>query len=175
MRYAISLLGLLSSGLLLGACSERVMDVAAPSSTSAPRAITPPVSPSAPAPTPSLRLQSTAEPTLSVYRAAADCETFEVERVAVPEATLEHAVGAAIAQFQTADFPLAGYRVQAQPERQSVTIELRLPPDAPRTFDSLSLCEQFALFGGLRQTIIHFAPDQIQTVEFKVQDRAIGG
>ncbi|MGB0562861.1 MAG: hypothetical protein ACPGVO_13810 [Spirulinaceae cyanobacterium] len=172
MRYPISpvsLLGLLGVGLL-GACSTIASDAAPPTTAIAPNSLAQPVAAVSESPA-----QSPTQPTVQVYRAAADCETFAVETVAVPEATLEQAVGAAIAQFQTADFPIAGYRVQTQPEQKTATIELRLAPDAPRRFDSLSLCEQFALFGSLRQTATQFAPEEIQTVEFAMPEGAIGG
>ncbi|NEO88224.1 MAG: hypothetical protein F6J87_28795 [Spirulina sp. SIO3F2] len=162
---------ILMIGLLLGGCSTSIQTSLETNSGLDPSTLTKPqaIAPAAP--------QSTTSPTptVRVYRAAPDCNQLVAESVAVPEATLEQAVGAAIAQFETTDFPLAGYRVQRNPKAQAVTIDLRLPPSSPRPLTALSQCEQFALFAGLRQTVMQFEPGQVQTVEFQIQGEAIGG
>ncbi|TAF49563.1 MAG: sporulation/spore germination protein, partial [Oscillatoriales cyanobacterium] len=45
-------------------------------------------------------------------------------------------------------------------------IDLRRDPNAARPWIGLSTCEQFALFGGLRETIMNAPDGNIDRVEF---------
>lgn len=170
MPYSRLTLGLLGSiavslGGCVGATQASLPQAIAPTTASI-QALAAPV-----VPAPSPIIPST--PTVKVYRANGDCATLAAELVSVPEETLVQAVGAAIDQFATADFPIAGYRVNHNRETQTVTVDLRLPPDAPRPFASLSPCEQFALFGSIRQTVTEFEPESVQGVNFTTQGQYI--
>lgn len=167
MQYSRLTLGLLGSvavslGGCMGSTQASLTQAIAPTSV--------PIQALA-APTPSPIVAAT--PTVKVYRANGDCATLAAELVSVPEETLVHAVGAAIDHFSTADFPITGYRVNHNRETQTVTVDLRLPPDAPRPFASLSPCEQFALFGSIRQTVTQFEPEAVQGVDFTTQGQSI--
>jgi hypothetical protein len=78
--------------------------------------------------------------------------------------TLEAVVGNVLTHANTADFPLAGYRVSV--DKEVATIDLRLPPNARRTFRSLSSCEQLSLFGSLEKTLLNNPSLKIQAVRF---------
>lgn len=68
---------------------------------------------------------------------------------------------------QTLDgFALSGYRVQRSPGDPTVTIDLRLDPDSPRQWVSLSSCEHMILLGSLRKTLLDNPELGIDTVRF---------
>ncbi len=105
--------------------------------------------------------------TVQIFRADRTCETLIPEAIAAPdnpEKAIEVAVGRAIEQSLGTDFPIAGYRVSRT--QGIATIDLRLPPNAQRTFISLSQCEKFALFGSLRETLTSNPSWQIEDVRF---------
>jgi hypothetical protein len=78
--------------------------------------------------------------------------------------TLEAVVGNVLTHSNTTDFPLAGYRVAL--DKGVATIDLRLPPNARRTFKSLSSCEQLSVFGSLEKTLMNNPSLKIQSVRF---------
>jgi hypothetical protein len=93
------------------------------------------------------------------------CEMLVPEAVAVPqEKSLDSAIARVIAKAESGDFDLAGYR--ASVENGVATLDLRLSPDSPRLFVSLSMCEQFALFGSLRKTLTENPQWNIRDVRF---------
>ena len=106
--------------------------------------------------------------TVQIFRPDPTCETLIAEAIAVPaEAALDTAVQRTLAQGLGPDFPLAGYRIHQ--EQAVASVELRLPPEAKRTFQSLSPCEQFTLFGSLRATLTENDAWQIDDVRFTQQ------
>jgi len=118
------------------------------------------------------QVNSSNQVTLQVFRADRTCEGFTAESVAVPASdALNAAVGRAIANSLGADFPLAGYRVSRS--QGTATVELRLPPNAERGFTSLSPCEQFALFGSLRETLTKNPSLQVNQVRFTQQGQEL--
>ena len=64
------------------------------------------------------------------------------------------------------EFRLAGYRVQRDDSTRTVNVDLRIAPDAPRRWASLSTCEQFSLLGSLRNTLLQNPELDIAGVEF---------
>jgi len=86
--------------------------------------------------------------TLNIYRTDSQCETL------IP----------VVAQVSSGDLDLAGYRVNLN--NGIATIDLRLSPDSQRQFVSLSICEQLALFGGIRKTLVENPRLNIQDVRF---------
>lgn len=104
---------------------------------------------------------------ITVYTVDNRCETLLPQTVMVPkDSVLEGAVAAAIAAQSNSDFAIAGYRVSTSQSGQKVTVDFRLAPDSPRSFPSLSSCEQFALFGGIRETLLAQEGQSIKSVEF---------
>ncbi|MBC6475073.1 MAG: hypothetical protein GDA48_21570 [Hormoscilla sp. GM102CHS1] len=105
--------------------------------------------------------------TVTIYKADSQCETLIAEKVVLPQhRLLVRVVGKAIEQATSANFDIAGYRVNLDRQRQFATVDLRLNPNTGRQFVSLSFCEQFALFGSLRQTLTDNPNWQIEEVRF---------
>jgi hypothetical protein len=110
---------------------------------------------------------------VTIYQADDRCETLIPKSVTVPpQRSVEAAVGKVIAQRDTADFSLAGYRVSINQNRVA-TIDLRLAPSSKRQLVSLSSCEQFALFGSLRKTLTANQTWNIKDVRFTQQGEDI--
>lgn len=100
-----------------------------------------------------------------VYQADSQCEALVPQQMAVPQAEpMEAAVGRVLEQNATADFSVAGYRVDVA--NGVATVDLRLSPDSRRQFESLSSCERFALFGSLRETLTQNPQWSVSEVEF---------
>jgi hypothetical protein len=160
-----------------------------PANQTASNAPQPPVSPSATTPSPiaattpdpaasanagsSSQPLTTASPTpevktipVTIYKADSQCANFEPEQVQVSEErSLEAAVGKVIQEQSSADFDLSGYRVN-QDADGVVTIDFRLAPNSQRQFTSLSTCEQFALFGSLRETLTRNPQWNVKSIRF---------
>jgi hypothetical protein len=86
--------------------------------------------------------------------------------------SLDAAVSKVLQARNTADFTVTGYRVTVD-DRGLATVDLRLHPDSRRQFISLSMCEQFALFGSLRETLINHSDWQIKAVQFTERGKLI--
>ena len=137
-----------------------------------------------PTPTATVSPQPTPEPqkqTLSpadtvpvtIYQVDTQCSELVPRQITVPkEQALERAIAEVLAQQSSSDFTL-NYRVNVDQEKQVVTIDFRVPTNADRTFNSLSSCEQLALFGSLRKTIIGNSNWQINEVIFTEQGEEI--
>lgn len=112
-------------------------------------------------------IASTDTVTVTIYKADNQCETLIAEKVELLQhRLLIRVVGKVIEQATSADFDIAGYRVNLDRQRQVATVDLRLNPNTRRKFVSLSFCEQFALFGSLRQTLTDNPNWQIEEVRF---------
>jgi len=107
---------------------------------------------------------------LNIYQADSQCQTLVPEKVAVPAGSpVDAAVGKVLEKASSGDFDLAGYRVNVNAKSGVATVDLRLAPDAQRQFLSLSTCEQFALFGSLRKTLVDNTQLKIKDVRFTEQ------
>lgn len=105
--------------------------------------------------------------TVTIYKADSQCETLIGEEVVLQQhRLLVMVVGKVIEQATSADFDIAGYRVNLDRQRQVATVDLRLNPNTMRKFVSLSFCEQFALFASLRKTLTDNPNWQIEEVRF---------
>jgi hypothetical protein len=153
----------------------------APSSAPSPSSLPSPAatpSPASPATTPSAssppnrptttQAMAPAVP-ITVYHLDEQCNGLVPEKVTLPpqasvEASAEAAVGKVIAQSNSPDFTLAGYRVTVA--NKVATVDLRLPPNAKRPFAAMSSCEQMALFGSVEKTLTSNAALQVQSVKF---------
>lgn len=103
---------------------------------------------------------------VTVYQVDSQCSELVPRQITVPkEQALETAIAEVLAQQSSSDFSLQ-YRVNTDEDQQRVTIDFRVPTNADRTFNSLSSCEQLALFGSLRKTITSNPNWQINQVIF---------
>ncbi len=112
------------------------------------------------------RLVVPADPlTVSLYHLDSQCDRFQPETVQVPRANgMAATVGLILAEQTITDLKLSGYRVKV--DGHTVTIDLRVSRDSPRRLQSLSICEQKALLGSLRQTLMDQPDWGIEAVQF---------
>lgn len=111
---------------------------------------------------------------LNIYHADSQCEKLVPEKVEVPaETPAKEAVGKVLQRADSSDFELAGYRVNINPDTRIATVDLRRAPDTQREFVSLSACEQLALFGSLRKTLLENPQLKIKEVRFTEQGQDI--
>lgn len=141
------------------------IDSETPNSTTPPS--TPPKTPAATSPDPTGKTTN-----VTLYTSDIQCQALIPQQVAVPAAEpVTGAVGKIIAERDTADFDLSGYRVNV--ENGVATVDLRLSPQSKRQLVSLSSCEQFALFGSLRKTLTSNAEWNIKEVRFTEQGKDV--
>lgn len=141
---------------------------AAPSPSSAPRDFPPTNNPK------NLTKNDRNAIALNIYHPDSQCQTLIPEKVTVSaETPITHAVGKVLESSSSSDFDLAGYRVNLDLNKRIVTIDFRLAPNSQRQFVSLSMCEQFALFGSLRKTLLDNPQLKIKDVRFTHQGREI--
>jgi hypothetical protein len=112
--------------------------------------------------------------TLRIYQADSQCQNLVSQKVAVPAGSPANAVvGKVLQQADSGDFDLGGYRVNINAQTGVATVDLRRLPSSQRQFISLSACEQFALFGSLRKTLIANSQLKIKDVRFTEQGRTL--
>jgi hypothetical protein len=158
--------------------------VTTPSITSSPAPVTTPNSATSPTPSvaqlrdkspnkkllrdkPSLTSQAAANKTTKVtlYTSDIQCQELVPQQVSVSaEEPVTNAVSRIIEKRDTSDFSLSGYRVNVN--NGIATVDLRISPESKRQITSLSSCEQFALFGSLRKTLMSNAQWKIKEVRF---------
>jgi hypothetical protein len=108
----------------------------------------------------------------TLYTADSECESFVSEEIQLPADQPITAAVSKVLQAQTSsDFDLSGFRVSV--DKGVATVDLRLVPGSSRRITSLSTCEQFALFGGLRETLTRNTQWQIKSVRFLERGVAI--
>jgi hypothetical protein len=114
------------------------------------------------------RLVIPADPVaVDLYTLASTCETYQVEPIQVPRfQSMENTVGLILAEQSIPYFTLSGYRASYDLETKTATIDLRVARTSRRVLQSLSLCEQKALLGSLRETLIHQPDWNIDAVVF---------
>ncbi|MDY7016183.1 MAG: hypothetical protein SVX43_21815 [Cyanobacteriota bacterium] len=175
-RLTYLIAGLMLVGL--GGCGLSVAETGSSSPSS-------PLSLSASETTAPQATQKAVEPTLAQPKAIAQnttsvtlfypdnrCETLVPETAAVPEEnSLDAAIARVIAKAENGDLDLIGYR--ASVENGVATIDLRLSPDSPRLFVSLTTCEQLALFGSLRKTLTDNPQWNVRDVRFTEEGQEI--
>jgi hypothetical protein len=181
---------ILSALLLLASCGGRTADTSSPptsqplasgaqtsrlatspGSASPGSAAKPADSPTAPASSQPLTApisQAAARmTTVTVYQADDQCVNFVPEQVQVPaDRPMQAAVGKVLEKQGDGDFDLGGYRVSMNAQTGEATVDLRLVPGSKRQIVSLSACEQFALFGSLRETLMKNPDWQVKSVRF---------
>ncbi len=109
---------------------------------------------------------------VTLYTSDLQCQELIPQQVSVPaKEPVTGAVGKIIEERNTADFDLSGYRVQVQ--NGIATVDFRLSPTSKRQLVSLSSCEQFALFGSLRKTLMSNPEWNIKEVRFTEQGKEV--
>jgi hypothetical protein len=95
------------------------------------------------------------------------CENYQREPILVPRPqSMETAVALIMAEQAIPELTLSGYRTRFDPETKTVTIDLRVARTSRRVLQSLSVCEQKALLGSLRETLINQPDWKIEAVTF---------
>lgn len=154
--------------LSLGSCSVSPPPVGSPSA-SVPSGSN---SPTAPPSSIALSPNSTAKPTppvkmttIYLFKVDSQCAKLTPEKVTIAtRQSLEGAIAKVLEETDSGDFTIAGYRISREGDR--AIVDLRLPANAKRQFRSLSSCEQLALFGGIRKTLIDNSQWKIKSVQF---------
>ncbi|MEO1070171.1 MAG: hypothetical protein AAFW95_13810 [Cyanobacteria bacterium J06638_6] len=104
---------------------------------------------------------------VDLYTLDSTCDTYRVEPIQVPRfQSMENTVGLILAEQSIPYFTLSGYRASYDLETKTATIDLRVARTSRRVLQSLSLCEQKALLGSLRETLIHQPDWNIDAVVF---------
>lgn len=111
---------------------------------------------------------------VKIYQVDTQCEklVYNSEEFSV-EGSLNKAIGEVIKNNNNGDFTVTGYRLYFHPKSNTLTVDLRLSPDTKRQFISLSSCEQLALFGSLKQTILGNDQWGIKKVQFTEKGQEI--
>ncbi|HSM82545.1 MAG TPA: hypothetical protein VLS96_12715 [Nodosilinea sp.] len=114
------------------------------------------------------RLVVPADPVaVDLYTLDATCEGYQSELVQVPrQQSMETTVALILAEQQVPDLALSGYRTSFDPDTKTVTIDLRVARGSRRPLQSLSVCEQKALLGSLRETLLNQPDWKIEAVTF---------
>jgi hypothetical protein len=139
---------------------------------------TPPVS-EAPTPTQSVPFASPTAPNatsstiaVQVYQPDSQCLALVPKPVAVATSTpVKSAIGEIIAELSSPEFQVAEYEVAVK--NRQATVDLQLAPGSTRQLNSLSACEQMALFAGIEKTLTSNPEWQIQSVQFTEGGRAL--
>ncbi len=104
---------------------------------------------------------------VTLYEADQTCENLVPQSSqAAANAPVDDVVGQIIADQNIPSFDLEGYSVKYDQASGLVTVDFRVAPDSARQLESLSSCEQFALFDGIEKTLTSDSRWQIQSVEF---------
>ncbi len=110
---------------------------------------------------------------VTIYTSDVQCQALIPQKVSV---SAKHAGLAAVGKILegegTADLSLAGYRISID-QSGVATVDLRTATDSKWHLTSLSSCEQFALFGSLRRTLIGNAQWKIKDVRFTERGKEI--
>lgn len=102
----------------------------------------------------------------TLYTVDSSCAAFEPKTVNLPnQNSMGRAVGALLADPSVKSIPLAGYRVE-QRLSGTVRVDLRFAPNMTKSVYALSSCEQFALFGSIRATLVQNPQWEVTQVIF---------
>ena len=102
---------------------------------------------------------------VTLYTSDDQCQGFIPKQTSVSaDEPMKAAIGKILETQDTGDFSLAGYR--ATVNNGVATVDLRVAPESKRQIASLSNCEQFAIFGSLRETLTKNTAWKIRDVRF---------
>lgn len=103
------------------------------------------------------------------------CEGYQTEPIQVPRTqSMENTVALILAEQATPELTLSGYRTSFDPATKTVTIDLRVARNSRRVLQSLSVCEQKALLGSLRETLLNQPDWKIEAVVFTNRGNPLG-
>jgi len=170
----IGLLVLISTSLF--SCADSNLKTApesavSPSAEPTPSATVSPLTPNAnPTPSKSPNSAGTSDkaadkqvPT-TVYMLNNQCNLVAKKVMLPSDEAMEEAIAQIIKPLETKEFSVSDYSVKVSDG--VATVDLQTPADSPRTFESLSSCEQTALFEGIQQTLTANAAWKIRDVQF---------
>ncbi|HEY9877110.1 MAG TPA: hypothetical protein V6D29_01580 [Leptolyngbyaceae cyanobacterium] len=122
-----------------------------------------------------IRLIPPSDPiTITRYRLDNACQDFVSEPLQVSKQDpVSDTVGKILLDQNFFAFDLSAYRVTVDPASGKATIDLRLAPDSERLLISLSSCEQLALFGSIRRTLLENPDWGIRDVTFTNRGAAV--
>ncbi|HIK18548.1 MAG TPA: GerMN domain-containing protein [Leptolyngbyaceae cyanobacterium M33_DOE_097] len=169
----IGLLVLISTSLL--SCADSNLKTApdsavSPSAEPTPSATVSPLTPNA-SPTPKSSASTGTsnkaadkEVATTVYMLDNQCNLVAKKVMLPSDDAMEEAIAQVIKPLKTKEFSVSDYSVKVSDG--VATVDLQTPADSPRTFESLSSCEQTALFEGIQQTLTANAAWKIKDVQF---------
>jgi len=169
----IGLLVLISTSLL--SCADSNLkttpdSAVSPSAEPTPSATVSPLTPNA-SPTPKSSASAGAsnkaadkEVSTTVYMLDNQCNLVAKKVMLPSDDAMEEAIAQIIKPLKTKEFSVSDYSVKVSDG--VATVDLQTPADSPRTFESLSSCEQTALFEGIQQTLTANAAWKIKDVQF---------
>lgn len=139
--------------------------IPSPNSTqSGPKSTVSPATPRVPQTSLPPTISTTTVP-VEVYHMDSNCNQLVKKTEQLPkEKTIDRAIGSVLNRANTADFTITDYRVTSQGD--VATILLRLPSGGPRSFKSMSSCEQMSFFGAMRETVVQRKEWGIKDVTF---------
>lgn len=141
-------------------------------STPTPIASQPVASPSASIERLTTPTKATPQTTINVYKIDGLCKDLVPQKMTIAaKQSLEGAIAKVLEETDSGDFSIAGYRVSKEGDR--AIVDLRLPANSKRSFHSLSSCEQLALFGSIRKTLVDNSQWQIKSVQFTEKGQEI--
>jgi hypothetical protein len=109
---------------------------------------------------------------LNIYQLERDCKVFGTHLVVLPkDQALDSAVQETLDANATSEFAIASYRLTLSGD--VATIDLRHATGSDRLFTSLSDCEQQALFGSLRRTLMDNGQLGVAQVRFMSQGKEL--
>lgn len=109
---------------------------------------------------------------VDIYEVDSQCLKLIPEKTAVPaNRSLDATISKILADQQSVDFTVSGYRVTVNDG--VAVIDMRAATDSKRRFSSLSTCEQLALFGSIRKTLLSHSGWKIQSVQFTEKGKEI--
>lgn len=108
--------------------------------------------------------------TVNIYQPDLYCEKL----VAKPaKLSIDNTLNSVIQQIlEEGDLNL-GYRLILDQQKKAATIDLRVASNSHRQINSLSVCEQLVVFGGLEKTLINHKNWQIKQVNFTILGKEI--
>ena len=123
-----------------------------------------------PSPNPSLNPDSTGETvSIEIYSIDQTCENLVSSQITVPaDRSLDASIASLLTRASPEGLSPLNYRIAVDSTTGKATLDLRptVSGDPPRSLRSLSSCEQLALFGSLRETLLSRSEWGIRSVEF---------
>jgi hypothetical protein len=109
---------------------------------------------------------------LDIFRLDNQCNKFISEKANVPaDQRVTQAIAQILRNNEGTNLDLSGYRVKVA--SGVATIDFRVASDSQRSLASLSNCEQLALYGSIRRTLIGNRELRVKSVRFTDRGKVI--